>query len=500
MLVAGFYLVLPAQGTGKTETPSSIRGSKASTGAGKVFFGNRFYDRDTDTIRIEGINSLSGIEKFSNLKVLLIDNTDLFFNTVARDSELPKDPKQFYRGITDLKPLLACKKLEVFSLDRAEVQDISLLTQLPKLRSLALNYTPVSDIGPLSKMTQLEELQLIRLDTFPDLSPLKDLKNLEVLRMDIPLIKDISPVAGFSRLRILNLWGDEVANWESLDRAPFWKGLEELHVSGISMSKLPEMGAMPALKSFILSETEVTDLSQLALAPNLEYLYLNVERLDDTRLFAGLKALKTLRLTGGEINSIAKLSGCVKLEELELRVAGVKSLAGIENLRKLKTLRVFNSYISDLSPLQKLTGLEILDIQVSMVKDLAPIRSLKSLKVINLTENHHLTEIAVLGQLPQLEKVLLKQVKISSIASLLKLPKLETLDLSYTRITDLSALPRIKSLRKLYLNGLKASDWSPLNELEKLEVLTLYDASLPWVEVEALKKRFPDAEIYGPGW
>ncbi|MGY8749496.1 MAG: leucine-rich repeat domain-containing protein [Pirellulales bacterium] len=84
------------------------------------------------------------------------------------------------RPVSDLKPLVGLKKLEVLVLYITDVSDLSPLAGLKNLEKLCITSTPVSDLSSLEKLKNLETLKLN--DTaVKDLTQFAVLKNLKTL-------------------------------------------------------------------------------------------------------------------------------------------------------------------------------------------------------------------------------------------------------------------------------------------------------------------------------
>jgi hypothetical protein len=93
-------------------------------------------------------------------------------------------------------------------LNGLNVDDISELSKLAKIKSLILFDNNISDITALREMTALTELALSE-NSISDIEPLKNLTNLVTLELDDNDIADITPLAGLHNLKSLNLSGND---------------------------------------------------------------------------------------------------------------------------------------------------------------------------------------------------------------------------------------------------------------------------------------------------
>ena len=106
------------------------------------------------------IRSLKGLEYAVNLRVLVVDRSE----------------------VSDLTPLAGLKNLEALSVVRSEVSDLAPLAGLENLRVLKLYKNRISDIAPLAGLINLEVLQLQQ-NQIEDVTPLLKLTNLQEIRI-----------------------------------------------------------------------------------------------------------------------------------------------------------------------------------------------------------------------------------------------------------------------------------------------------------------------------
>ena len=112
-------------------------------------------------IEIEhGIRSLKGLEYAVNLRVLVVDTSE----------------------VSDLTPLAGLENLESLSIVRSEVSDLAPLAGLENLRVLKLYNNRITNITPLAGLIHLEVLQLQQ-NQIEDVTPLLNLTNLQEIRI-----------------------------------------------------------------------------------------------------------------------------------------------------------------------------------------------------------------------------------------------------------------------------------------------------------------------------
>ena len=133
------------------------------------------------------IRSLRGLEYAMNLKVLVVDRSE----------------------VSDLTPLAGLENLISLSIVKSEVSDLTPLVGLENLRVLKLYENRISDITPLAGLVNLEVLQLHD-NQISDLTPLTGLVNLEVLQLHYNKISDITPIRSLTKLERLTIIGNPI--------------------------------------------------------------------------------------------------------------------------------------------------------------------------------------------------------------------------------------------------------------------------------------------------
>jgi internalin A len=113
-----------------------------------------------------------------------------------------------------------------------------------------------------------------------DISPLKNLTNLESLRLAATAVKDLTPISALGKLDRLDL-----------GRTP--------------VSDLSPIATCVNLTELQIDETDVTDLSPLAKLTKLEMIQMKRTRISDLSPLRGLKSLKKLFVEGSPVTDTA---------------------------------------------------------------------------------------------------------------------------------------------------------------------------------------------------
>ena len=335
---------------------------------------------------------------------------------------------------------------------------------------------PISDLTGLEHATELEELRLWQHREIRDISPLAGLTKLRKLGLGTNAIRDISPLAGLTQLR-------------------------ELHLGGNQISDISPLAGLTQLWNLALYRNQIRDISPLAGLTQLSTLHLAENQIRDISPLAGLTQLRDLGFLGlgeNQISDISPLTGLTQLEKLDLvnnHIRDVTPLVGLVNLRKLA---LAGSPVRDASPLANLTRLVEVDIEIpsqvrvgGVIRDrhlagavraalgltnTEPItkQKLRGLKILIVAHNDQVSSLAGLEHATQLEILTFNRSQISGdISVIANLTWLNHLHLGYSQISDISPLANLTQLTNLNLQGNDINDISPLTNLTQLESLWL---------------------------
>lgn len=239
-----------------------------------------------------------------------------------------------------------------------DVSDLSILSQMPNLKTLYLCQQEIEDVSPLAGLP-LEELYLAE-NYITDLSPLGTLSNLQVLCLGGNPAYDLTPLSSLSRLMKLNLDSTD-GTVESF--AP----LARLHLRELRLcNQFPADGDWSALKT--LSEAEELWLwnppvKALEVLPDMKSLrWLKVGDLDSKNLcLLSAVGLDSLSLFNG-IKSLDGLEQIETLRWLDLAGMGGVSLEPAAALEHLGFLSLNNCREMDYTPLLRAPALERVEV------------------------------------------------------------------------------------------------------------------------------------------
>ena len=255
------------------------------------------------------------------------------------------------RGISDLTGLEHATRLERIEFRRNSISDLSPLAGLVRLNNIKLRDNRITDVSPLADLTNVDWLGLEE-NSITDLSPLEDLIKLNGIGISGNPVSDISPLASLISLEGVAAWSTPISDFSPLSRLPRLRWIE--FGNDRSVSTIPVLKGLKALRRLELRGTSISDLSPLTELTQLQWLELIDNNISDVSPLAQLKDLETLNL---DANIISDASSLVKLTDLEVLylennvISDVSTLALFKNLDRLD-LR--NNAISDFSPLDAL--------------------------------------------------------------------------------------------------------------------------------------------------
>ena len=306
-------------------------------------------------IRGSSIANLTGLESAANLEVLYSMNNQ----------------------ITDISPLANLTNLTHLYLTSNALETIEPLAGLIHLRVLDLYNTGVKDITPLANLTAVESLVLVR-NMIVDISPLVGLKNLKRLQIAENPIQDFSPLAQLVGVELdLNIDLNRLDQLNLVAEVPDPNLRQAIREAlslpdGVPLTQLE----MLRLMELIALERNITDLTGLQYATNLEVLRLWSNQIQDLTPLANLTKLELLALWRNEIQDLTPLANLTKLRELNLAYNAVESVEPLAGLINLQRLNLTQNRVQDIAPLAHLINLEFLYIYANLVTDITPIQGL----------------------------------------------------------------------------------------------------------------------------
>ena len=227
---------------------------------------------------------------------------------------------------------------------------------------------------------------------------------------------------------------------------------------------------MATLTRLNAEEANITNLTGLAAATNLDTLVLRDNAISDLSPLKDLIKLQELNLDSNTISDLLPLKGLINLINLNLSHNAITDFSPLSGLIRLESIRFTENPIADLTPLAALISLRRLHTWGTPIENLSAVTALPKLHILDICGGE-LTDISPLAQMTQLKELYLVGNQITDITPLSSLTGLTRLSLRQNQISDVSPLATLHNLTWIELNNNNIQDFSPLNVLPKDVIL-----------------------------
>ena len=340
--------------------------------------------------------------------------------------------------VSSIKGLEYCKNLKTLTISSGEIpddneeiryskgaiKDLTPLLNLKKLELLRLSHNEISDISPLKELTGLKYLYISH-NNITDISSLKNLTNLENFDFAVNKITDMSIVENFKNLKLLDIYSNKISNIN------YVKELEKL--------------------TYFRADSN------------------NIENIDALK---NLKLLEDLDLGNNKLKDTSVLNELINLKKLSLKGNNIENL-NLNKLINLDDLNIENNKISDISFLKNSTKLANLNLKKNNIENIDNVSGLTKLTYLNLSDN-----------------------SISNIEPLKSLTKLSSLYLSNNKISDIYSLKNLNELSSIKLDGNKIKDFSPINDKKSIFEKIIHNQNVDLGNVEVSEKTFEIDNVF----
>ena len=155
---------------------------------------------------------------------------------------------------------------------------------------------------------------------------------------------------------------------------------------------------MKRLTGLDAADSQLTDLTGLEHAMNLNWIGLGVNEIRDLSPLARLVRLEALWIFVNPLSDLSPLANLVNLKTLDLGACQISDLQPLANLRNLESLRLHYNQISDITPLANLTNLTELWLAANQIVDISPLENLTALEELRI-QNNRITNYSPLDTL-----------------------------------------------------------------------------------------------------
>ncbi|MGX7263812.1 leucine-rich repeat domain-containing protein [Enterococcus crotali] len=184
---------------------------------------------------------------------------------------------------------------------------------IQKLGFLTVDGTPISSLTGLENAKNLFSINIYSPGTISDLSPLKNLTQIDNLDLRDQNISDISVLSNLPKLKYAKFEGNNISNLAPLSN------LKNLYAAKFKNNNISDVTPLKNLISLNLLDLEgnsVTDISSLANLVNLTQVNINQNNVSNITVLKNFKNLKFLDMEKNHIVDLSPLNGLSALSSI----------------------------------------------------------------------------------------------------------------------------------------------------------------------------------------
>ena len=270
----------------------------------------------------------------------------------------------------------------------SSISDLTPLKDLKKLEFLRLSHNNIEDVTPLKDLTNLKHLYISH-NRIADVSSLGKLTNLVDFDISINYIADVSVAKNYNKMTMFNAIRNKITDISALKDIT---GLLILNVKQNDVKDIDCIKNLVKLETLNLEDNKnLGDIKVIKNLTKLKELNLNNCGIDDADvagdIFAGLTKLTELNLNNNSLRSIDFIKNSNELENLYLDNNKLTSLEALKDMNKLKSLRFSGNDVVSIAPLAGHTALEELKFSNNKVEDVSVVSAYKNLGTAELEGN-----------------------------------------------------------------------------------------------------------------
>lgn len=421
-------------------------------------------DEQDKVVEIEDAN----LKKFILDKLHAYNGEDSFeaemneYNFKLTDKSYRKDKNsnEIYKSDLEKIEALAIRGMDSSEENLIEVSSIKGLEYCKNLKTLTISSGEIPDDN--------EEIRYSK-GAIKDLTPLLNLKKLELLRLSHNEISDISPLKELTGLKYLYISHNNISDISSL------KNLTNLENFDFAVNKVADMSIVKNFKKLTLLDiysNKISDISYVKELEKLTYFRADSNNIENIDALKNLKLLEDLDLGNNKLKDTSVLNELINLKKLSLKGNNIEKL-NLNKLINLDDLNLENNKISDISFLKNSTKLTNLNLKKNNIENIDNVSGLTKLTYLNLSDN-----------------------SVSNIEPLKSLTKLSSLYLSNNKISDIYSLKNLNELSSIKLDGNKIKDFSPINDKKSIFEKIIHNQNVDLGNVEVSEKTFEINNVF----
>ncbi|RMG66455.1 MAG: leucine-rich repeat domain-containing protein [Bacteroidetes bacterium] len=397
--------------------------------------------------------------------------------------------------LSDLSPLSVFSELKTLDLSETAARDLTPLRNLTRLEVLKLAGTQVADLSPLRYALGLREINLNQ-SPMADLRPVGHFPRLQRLYLAHTRVEDLAPLAGLTDLRDLDLRHTAVVDLEPLQACT---RLEALKVDHTFVQTLDPLHGLESLHTLSCMHTPVYDLAPLRFTPSLRVLLCDHTRIQSLEPLEGLSLLRKVYCDSTRVD-LAEANRFLARRPEVLVVYESETLQQWWQEMPPAWQAYFRQHVTlDRVPtreqLHEASSVQEVDLTgQAVIASAAPLRLLHRLESLTLNGTR-IDSLGALSELTDLSYLSLRGIPVRSLAPLAFLNRLAFLDVAETQVADLEPLRDLVALEYLSVEKTPVSRLSPLEKLPLLRQVYADETGVVVAEVQAFLKAHPEALV-----
>lgn len=413
-----------------------------------------FEDKNLKKFILDKLHAYNGEDSFE------AEMNEYNFKLTDKSYRKDKNSNEIYKSDLEKIEALAIRGMDSSEENLIEVSSIKGLEYCKNLKTLTISSGEIPDDN--------EEIRYSK-GAIKDLTPLLNLKKLELLRLSHNEISDISPLKDLTGLKYLYISHNNITDISSL------KNLTNLENFDFAVNKVADMSIVKNLKKLTLLDiysNKISDISYVKELEKLTYFRADSNNIENIDALKNLKLLEDLDLGNNKLKDTSVLNELINLKKLSLKGNNIENL-NLNKLINIDDLNLENNKISDISFLKNSTKLANLNLKKNNIENIDNVSGLTKLTYLNLSDN-----------------------SVSNIEPLKSLTKLSSLYLSNNKISDIYSLKNLNELSSIKLDGNKIKDFSSINDKKGIFEKIIHNQNVDLGNVEVSEKTFEIDNVF----
>ena len=275
-----------------------------------------------------------------------------------------------FDNLAELGSLSALEELVLSDMTVTD-EDLRIIANLPKLKSLTLVQCGLSGISPLAPATGLTYLNLGG-NTVRNLSALESMTELKELRLNHNAVTDLTSLSGLQNLEVLDLSFNSITTPAPLSGCT---NLREVDLSNNLLTDLIGLNSLLALEKLSLAFTGLNDISGLAQNTSMLELDISNNELTDISAISSMKKLTHLNFSYNQVEKLPEFGKDHPLINIKGSKNLLTSLDELEGLMGLNYVKMdFNEGLTSADPLLTCYALVELSVYGTEIHDVSELR------------------------------------------------------------------------------------------------------------------------------